>query len=248
MTQEENNQEWLIYLISNNKFDEIKQFLENNNLNLNFYYPMRIDNPLVAAIKQNNLEIFDLLIAKGGDSHILMTQNNYNLITSLPFFARDVSEEILNRLVELGVKPYQDDIDEKNSALSFALMQGNVHLAKKLLNIGSNINEIDKQNTPIIYKVIERRLFSTIEFILGLNPDLSFIDYEDKNLIEHALNKGEVEVAKKLFDFGADSNINIKKIAKQHMDKYTVFQAYIEKQMLEKNIPLSHNAKIKQKI
>jgi ankyrin repeat protein len=249
MTNEEMNQEWLLMLIKENNIEEINNLIENNNFNLNFYHPLKIENPLVLAIKQNSLEIFNLLISKGADAHILISDNQYNLLTYLPFFSHDIDTKFLDRLIELGLKPYQDDLKEKNSALTFSLVRGNINLAQKFLKIGSDINEVDKEDTPIIYKVIERRLLSTLEFILTLKPNLQFIDNNHNSLIEYALQKGECEMAKKLFDNGAlMKKINLKKIDKKYIDNYTEFQAYVEKQTLEKSIEVSHNVKLKQKI
>lgn len=232
MTKEEMKQEWILILIGNEDIDNLKKEIKNINLN----YTNEIGaTPLMTALKTNNIEILNLLIAHGADVNQLVTPNHYNLLTYLPITNHNPSVELIKTLSNLGLKPYQEDY--KNSALHFALCNGNIQLAEKLIQVGANINEIDKEKTPIIYKVVKRGINASINFLLKNQACLDFKDSNHLLLIDIALQKGELKLAKKLFLHGAPfKGINESKLPKEHLNKAYEFQSFIEKNHLENTV------------
>lgn len=247
MTKKEDNQEWLCYLIKENKIQELEEFIKKEPIDWNFTHDIFSQSPLILAIQQNNLNVFNLLINYGANPHALISENHYNLLTFLPIVCNDLSIEFLNRLNELGLKTFQEDY--KNSAFQLALNQGLVILAEKFLNLGSDINEVDKDNTPAIYKVVQRGNITSIDFLLEHKAALDFLDERGDSLIEIALQKGKLGLAQKLTNHGAIiKKINLKKIPHHYLDKVAEYEIWLEKEMLEKtliNVPNETTFKIK---
>jgi ankyrin repeat protein len=193
-----NNNE-LLDAIYNDNFNLFKLLI--NKVDINATYNNG-NTALIIAVDKNNLQIVQLLIAKGADINI----KNNNGYTALIFAVGKNNLQIVQLLIAHGA-----DVNIKNNngytALIFAIAKNNLLIATLLLENGANINIQNTKGATILINAIINKHLEILTFLIQKGADINIKDIQGNTALIIAIITQNLEIAKLLIEHGANINI-----------------------------------------
>lgn len=109
-------------------------------------------------------------------------------------------------LLELGASPRPQHGPTSMTALHIAASNGNVPIAKSLLEFKASTEDRDNQGwTPLMFSIQERHLEMT-QVLLTAGADIGAVDHQGRNALMLAANAGNVDAGELLIQQGIDVN------------------------------------------
>jgi ankyrin repeat protein len=87
--------------------------------------------------------------------------------------------------------------------LEKAILQGDLVLAKSLIESGCNVNEIDKNGRTIIYDAIVKGDYEIVQLLCKANTNVNVKDIEERTPLHFTAIHNKLEIAKLLIEYGA---------------------------------------------
>ncbi len=216
----------LFQFSKNSKVDNYKYFLEellspafNKEELANYLKKKKIDinekdskgNTFLHHCIQNNATDAAIWII---DQGVAVELENNTGINSYHLALEKKDETLLQKILEKETV----NINEKDKfgriALQDLVVEGELKLAKLLINFGADINSKDKHHRNVIFDALSYGDENFINFLLELKDpkiDLNNLDDELNTIMHHKQVADNDEIAKKLIEAGADVTIqNIK--------------------------------------
>ncbi|MFN8578409.1 MAG: ankyrin repeat domain-containing protein [Candidatus Sericytochromatia bacterium] len=186
--------------ISNNQIDIIKEILSNNKIFLNSHnkeglYPIHI------AVKNNSIEVLDLLLSLGDDINIktkYIYSSDYSELTSLELSCKENNFEMVKYLIEKGANLH---ISKYGTLLYSSI--NNIEISKYLIERGVNIET--QYNSAVFYAIYEKA-FDFIKLIFELKVPFKAYNNNNNSLLMESCRNGNYEIVKFLIEKGFDVN------------------------------------------
>jgi ankyrin repeat protein len=167
------------------------------------------DNNLLAASRNNNVEVVKMLIEQKVNINVL---NNYN-VSALILACDKSNEEIVKLLLDANADINHIDNDNEN-ALIVACRYDNVEIVKMLLernkSINENVNEmINKQNKfdfTALISACKKNNTEIIKLLIENNADIHIQNNNKDTALIWTCSKNNVEICKILIDKGVNVN------------------------------------------
>ncbi|CAL4059723.1 unnamed protein product [Meganyctiphanes norvegica] len=197
--------------------------------------PPREYVPLLTSSKNNNKDIFDMLIKAGADINIIHSDGSSALHIAIRDNHFDMADAILNYdKIDVNIKD-----DYSNTALLGAIRKEQLNLVKKIVGKGAVLNNRDQfQMTELMTAVLCKKTEIT-KYLISAGSDINAKDNEGIAPLMWAARFGKVEEAIILMKAGADKgaqdnkgNTALHYAAENGMDKMitTLIQHGIDKE------------------
>lgn len=147
---------------------------------------------LFTAVALEKIEIVKLLLDNGAQVH----STGENLLSILPLTYDKSFLQILQLLVDHGADVNEPCVDDSETPLSIAAMEGYVEIVEFFLDRGAFISVI-----PLFYAVSNGHL-RTVQLMLDRGFDVNAVCV--KTMLSCAVSRGDLPMAKLLMDRGAD--------------------------------------------
>jgi uncharacterized protein len=154
------------------------------------------------AVRRQNLEITDLLIAAGADVKVA---NRYN-ITPLSLACANGNAALIERLLKAGADPNATS-EEGQTALMTAALNGKVDAVKLLLahHAQVNVQEPTKGQSAVMWAASEGNT-AAVEMLLEVGADLKAKSKGGFTPLLFAVRNGQKDTVQSLLAHGANSN------------------------------------------
>lgn len=193
------------YLKYKKKYTELKNSLYGGNQKQEQQQNVEINNALITAIKNDNIEKVRELLDSGADvNHITRWGRTPLIIAALEYRL-----DIINILLENGADINHKDSRDK-TAFMYAIEYNKVEVARELLKGDVNIN--DENNKDALIELINRReKYDMIKFLLDNGMVYDFEKYNSSNKINYNhfnsfINNGIINIVELFLERGADPN------------------------------------------
>lgn len=185
-----------------------------HNLHVLFYYILNNFNvneavagytPLLMATKNDDLFFFSILMKYGADINSVLPNKTNVLQLSVEFNSID----IFNYIVENHINDF--DIDYTNNSMQTALhicsSTGNYYIAKKLIDMGANVNKKDNQQRIALHIAAEHGYTDIVDLLVVNNSHIDEVDSSKETPMRKAVNRRRIDVVRTLLKNKADINI-----------------------------------------
>jgi len=173
------------------------------------------ETPLHVAGKQGLATLATALIVAGADPNIQTNSYGREVWRQTPLhLALDAGQEaVVTCLLEFsqpspGLDTKLLDLNLKNSAeetpLSVALGKGYNHLARQMIQSGSDVNVIDGSGMSLLLKAIKDRNLNAATFLLSNGADINARSPQGMTPLELAVRENAENIVEKLCAAGAD--------------------------------------------
>jgi ankyrin repeat protein len=158
--------------------------------------------PLLDAVRRENVEVFELLVAAGADPHF---SNGIVSLLHVAASARPSNEKLVRRLIELGVE--LDMASDGGGVTPLHMLVrcgGDESVAKLLLNAGANPNHVAGYNgfTPL-HSAAKSGYVELAALLLSAGADANALDELDRSPLWHAASNWNDAIVRMLLQRGA---------------------------------------------
>ena len=200
--------------LHNEKFNEIAEKGDNDNINQIFFLNDFTGTPLIFACKTNNIELVEKLLKKGADA-------NKNYI----------------------YKDRYSHIKKTETPLFLACKTNNVELAKLLLEKGADANKTYKTETPL-FLACKTNNVELAKLLLEKGADVNYRLAEGNSYLHEACKNRYIEIAELLIEKGADLNIEDKRSGRVPLHELCSVNEFTEAVMKIINLLIKKGADI----
>ena len=159
-------------------------------------------SPIILSSELGYKHIVEMLIEKGANVNDMDNKNSTPLICALS----DDKEEIFDMLIKNGADINIKSKKDNNTALIVSASNGYIRSAKKLIEKGVNVNDVNiKNQTPLMYASLNNHL-EIVELLLKNGAIVNIKDKKSKTALFYASSGGNVRIVKKLLENGANIN------------------------------------------
>lgn len=151
---------------------------------------MRLEKPLVAAVKAGNGAEVEAMLNQGADPN-----------------SRDRSEELKPSFwdaLQTYIRGRRPTADESNPVLVIAASQGNVQVIKLLLDRGADVNASGEYGENSLFRAISTAPNETIRLLLDRGANPNALNVGNGTPLERAAERGKVETVQLLLAKGAN--------------------------------------------
>ena len=232
--------------LHNEKFNEIAEKGDNDNINQIFFLNDFTGTPLIFACKTNNIELVEKLLKKGADAnknYIYKDRYSHIKKTETPLFlaCKTNNVELAKLLLEKGAdanKTYKTQ-----TPLFLACKTNNVELAKLLLEKGADANETYKTETPL-FLACKTNNIDLAKLLLEKGADVNYRLAEGNSYLHEACKNRYIEIAELLIEKGADLNIEDKRSGRVPLHELCLVNEFTEAVMKIINLLIKKGADI----
>lgn len=187
----------LLDLIKENNIEEIRDNIENYDVNYIFYQNTPNETTaLIHAVYYERKEIVELLLKNKANVNIVNYDNETALIYSNDIY---ISELLINNNANVNI---QDNTGK--TSLIHNIIKNNIDIIELLLESGANVNIQDNEGrTALIYAVTYNNYYIT-DLLLKYRANPNIIDNNGENVL---LINTDYDIAELLLENGADPNI-----------------------------------------
>lgn len=196
----------LTLAVSVDNYDICKLLVEYG-VNVNIKGPENLPL-LIFAIYGRNTSIVQLLIDGGADIHVKGTFNESTLFAAIDAELPSIAKVLIKKGVDVNWKSCKKG-KSKNSlfALSAAIEVGDFELVELLVQNGANVNEMDQDLVPLIWKALQNDRFDICKLLLQHGADIDILSTEEnmeRTSLIWAVSCENMEAVKFLVQHGAD--------------------------------------------
>lgn len=158
---------------------------------------------LFKAVSRGEIDkVRSLLIEKNVDPNIHDNTGSTPLITATQMN----QSQIVRLLLDLGANPDIADKKYQRTALSYAVLGGNIDMVKLLVEKGSDPSKAFGKRgiTPLMKAVENEEIFS---FLLSEGADFELTDSDGWTTLFYAVSSGNLAASEKLIKAGANINV-----------------------------------------
>ena len=160
------------------------------------------NTPLHLVCTNGNLEIAQLLVAKGADVNLGDNENSPPIVNA----ALGNHVEIVRLLLDKGASASMAD-DNGMTALHFACMGGDPQILRMLIDKGAEVNAISSRGlTPMIYASYRGKM-DAIKVLMESGADPKINASDGTTNLHGAANFGSADICKYFVDIGFDPNV-----------------------------------------
>jgi ankyrin repeat protein len=228
----------LIYAVSVNNVDEVRNLLKRNeNPNELFYSPAYEAAPLQEAVKRGNIRAAKYLIEHGADVNLkandktaiemAVLRNDLNMVVLLvshraylywpnilEYSVRERDNAVLKYLLDNGAAAR--NVPNARRGADYALIKacklGNIEAMRLLIKAGANVEVIDSKGRGLLFYAAERNDVAVLEFIFPYNQRmLNTVDDDGFTPLMIAVERNNIHGAKFLVLKGAYIDVQNKK-------------------------------------
>jgi len=166
--------------------------------------------PLMVAANRGALKLVNHLISvganinaqsEGGFTALMLAIVGYNEMNRLRNLEHDTSDpsmEVIKALIAAGAD-VNIATDGGNTAIQEAALQGNLAIAKLLIEKGANVNSTNKWNeTPLFICGLSKGSAEIAQLLLDAGADKTFKDVDGKTVVDMALQNDNEAVLRVL--------------------------------------------------
>jgi len=156
------------------------------------------ETPLIAAAKNGNLDMMNMLIVAGADLNNASKQGMTPLLSGIESGKRQVTEFLVSRGSLAGVSP--------QNLMKYA-SQKNFVGVEAMLKGGANPNYSDKNGNTALLAATANGDFDSVKVLLAYRANINAVNKLHMTPLLYALKRGNSEMAKYFLDRKADFNI-----------------------------------------
>lgn len=166
-----------------------------------------LDNLLLEALLHENFGSVDALLAMGANPNA--QDNNQIARTPLGYAAASKDTALVDRLLQAGAKPdarKRNELGQIVTPLTQALRQDAANTIEQLINAGASVRTDDSQGwTPMHIAAYESAKLSLAMLVkAGADVNERTPAYRQQNVLQTALQFGDIETISTLLKLGAD--------------------------------------------
>ena len=184
---------------------------------------------LFMAAINGHYETAKVLIAAGGDINKLDDDG----ITPLHYVVsggRDTPLLVPAETVKKFIVEFNPDVNIptavfKNTPLHTALIHGQIHAVKVLLENGANPNAVTREGKTPLHHAVNYSLLGSAKALLSAGADVNAVDVYEQTPLFDATKNDDVRIVKVLADAGVDVN-------KQDKDGYTALHTAVSRKSI----------------
>lgn len=196
-------------LIADNDYDKVNEYKGQLNI-----YNSQHTTPVMWAIYKSDLKMVKLLVSKGADPAMKswMRLDSYLPGSNLVLAAWLGKTDIIDYLVDNGYfdinepeyKFYNKDLKCAWNALQTVAYSNNVEIVRYLVKKGADINALSETdaNRTALLMAIDRGNINTAMELVKLGADVNIRDVYYNSSLEMAINRGEKELVKAIYNKG----------------------------------------------
>jgi ankyrin repeat protein len=194
------------YLKYKKKYTELKNSLYGGNQKQEQEQNVEINNALITAIENNNIEEVRELLDRGANVNHTIRWDQTPLIVAALKYRPDL--DIINILLERGADVNHKD-KTNNTALMYAIEFNKIEVARKLLKGDVNINDENNENA-LIKLINSRKEYDMIKFLLDNGMEYDFEKYNSDEInykhFNSFINNGIIDIVELFLVRGANPN------------------------------------------
>jgi ankyrin repeat protein len=198
-------------------------------------YATNYEDPLTAALSQDQLENFDILLAAGADPTV--KKDGEPGTTPLIMAANHYNWEALKTLLDMGVDPNVGDTRGWNAIKKLA-KNGNpksVKFMRALLKAGCDPNRPDNETYCAIHNAVREEEIKTVQFLIeeakvpvdqklrGIHASMDF-----STPLDIALSDGNIAISDYLYEKGASVAAGFDTVKAANLSTHNVFTAVFQ--------------------
>ncbi|KAH0534827.1 putative ankyrin repeat protein RBE_0220 [Cotesia glomerata] len=182
-------------------------------------YKKLCHSPLMAAVKENNVELVKFILSRGADPNKLIPCHATYAMTALhaAIFTENIDIKIIQYLLDYGVDVNYPAIDREkghevySSPLQYAVHSQDEKIVSLLLSKNADVNFKSKNDGTALHIACSNEISNIVRYLLEYGADVDVVS--DDNLTKGqtplfvAISWNQTEAVKLLLD--NDANINI---------------------------------------
>ncbi len=141
---------------------------------------------LMIAALNGHLKVVEYLIIKGADSNATTIEPNWAGWTALMYAARSGYLDVARFLIDMGGANINDISSDGRTALTIAVYNGHIKIAKLLIEKGVDINARDTSGTTALMLAATNKSLDMFKLLVHKGAKIDYKNQENKSAIDYA--------------------------------------------------------------
>ena len=157
---------------------------------------------LMLAVRFDNLEIVELLLAKGANPDVVTNVNGYTALMLNTMNPK--AGPLIDRLADF----IRSATVHQHHPKPFHARKHPLTIAKMLLDRHANVNLVDKHHCSALMYAVEQNSMEMVKLLLAYNADINLVDQYQRTAFTIARARGYTEIAELLQQYNDKKYLN----------------------------------------